>query len=166
MARLFVTMKNSFGHCFGYEDIPCLMNASDFPIYAQSSQGAFVWGNMYITANQLIPIIYSFGVLKDDIALQRFALENTGVDTVADPVFCLMYNPLTEYSREYELATDKFFRDTDIVTMRNTHESSQQTWCAFAVQKKYGKNSLLKGMNLEEGAMTRERNGQIGGHKA
>ena len=34
------------------------------------------------------------------------------------------------------------------------------------IQKKYGKNALLKGMNLEEGAMTRERNGQIGGHKA
>lgn len=34
------------------------------------------------------------------------------------------------------------------------------------VQKKFGKNALLKGMNLEEGAMTKERNGQIGGHKA
>jgi len=34
------------------------------------------------------------------------------------------------------------------------------------IQKKYGKNALLKGMNFEEGAMTRERNGQIGGHKA
>lgn len=34
------------------------------------------------------------------------------------------------------------------------------------IQKKYGKNLLLKGMNLEEGAMTKERNGQIGGHKA
>jgi DNA polymerase V len=34
------------------------------------------------------------------------------------------------------------------------------------IQKKYGKNALLKGMNLEEGAMTIERNGQIGGHKA
>ena len=34
------------------------------------------------------------------------------------------------------------------------------------IQKKYGKNALLKGMNLEEGAMTKERNGQIGGHKA
>ena len=34
------------------------------------------------------------------------------------------------------------------------------------IQKKYGKNAVLKGMNLEEGAMTRERNGQIGGHKA
>lgn len=34
------------------------------------------------------------------------------------------------------------------------------------IQKKYGKNAVLKGMNFEEGAMTRERNGQIGGHKA
>ena len=34
------------------------------------------------------------------------------------------------------------------------------------IQKKYGKNAILKGMNFEEGAMTRERNGQIGGHKA
>lgn len=34
------------------------------------------------------------------------------------------------------------------------------------VQKKFGKNAILKGMNLEEGATTRERNGQIGGHKA
>ncbi len=35
-----------------------------------------------------------------------------------------------------------------------------------AIQEKYGKNAILKGMNLEEGATTRERNGQIGGHKA
>lgn len=34
------------------------------------------------------------------------------------------------------------------------------------IKKKFGKNAILKGMSLEEGAMTRERNGQIGGHKA
>ena len=34
------------------------------------------------------------------------------------------------------------------------------------LQSKYGKNALLKGMNLEEGAMTIKRNGQIGGHRA
>lgn len=36
----------------------------------------------------------------------------------------------------------------------------------IAVKKKYGKNAMLKGMNLQEGAMTIERNKQIGGHKA
>ena len=34
------------------------------------------------------------------------------------------------------------------------------------IQERYGKNALVKGMNLEEGAMTMERNRQIGGHKA
>ncbi|MDE6676722.1 MAG: DNA methylase, partial [Clostridia bacterium] len=35
----------------------------------------------------------------------------------------------------------------------------------ISIQKKYGKNALVRGMNMEEGATTRERNGQIGGHK-
>ncbi len=34
------------------------------------------------------------------------------------------------------------------------------------IRKKYGKNAVLKGMNLEEGATAMERNRQIGGHKA
>ncbi len=36
----------------------------------------------------------------------------------------------------------------------------------LSVKKKFGKNAILKGMNLEEGATARERNRQIGGHKA
>ena len=34
------------------------------------------------------------------------------------------------------------------------------------IKKKYGKNAVLKGMNLQEGATARNRNGQIGGHRA
>ncbi|MBP1925237.1 hypothetical protein J2Z76_001094 [Sedimentibacter acidaminivorans] len=34
------------------------------------------------------------------------------------------------------------------------------------IKKKYGKNAIIKGMNLEEGATTLERNKLIGGHKA
>ena len=34
------------------------------------------------------------------------------------------------------------------------------------IRKKYGKNAILKGMNFQEGATTRDRNAQIGGHKA
>ena len=34
------------------------------------------------------------------------------------------------------------------------------------IKKKYGKNAVIKGMNLEEGATTLNRNKQIGGHKA
>ena len=34
------------------------------------------------------------------------------------------------------------------------------------IKKKYGKNAILKGLNFEEGATAKERNQQIGGHKA
>ena len=34
------------------------------------------------------------------------------------------------------------------------------------IKKKFGKNAILKGMNLEEGATAKDRNSQIGGHKA
>lgn len=34
------------------------------------------------------------------------------------------------------------------------------------IKQKYGKNAIMKGINLEEGATMKERNAQIGGHKA
>lgn len=36
----------------------------------------------------------------------------------------------------------------------------------ISIKKQYGKNAVLKGVNLEEGATTIDRNKQIGGHKA
>lgn len=36
----------------------------------------------------------------------------------------------------------------------------------LSIKKKFGKNSILKGMNLQEGATAKDRNNQIGGHKA
>ena len=36
----------------------------------------------------------------------------------------------------------------------------------LSIKKKFGKNAVLKGMNLQKGATARDRNEQIGGHKA
>lgn len=36
----------------------------------------------------------------------------------------------------------------------------------LAIQKKYGKNAILKGCDLQDGATAVSRNNQIGGHKA
>ena len=33
------------------------------------------------------------------------------------------------------------------------------------IKRKYGKNAILKGMNLEEKSTARRRNGEVGGHK-
>lgn len=36
----------------------------------------------------------------------------------------------------------------------------------LSIKKRYGKNAILKGANLVDGATAKDRNGQIGGHKA
>lgn len=42
----------------------------------------------------------------------------------------------------------------------------RQQQVVLSIRKKYGKNAILKGMNLKEGATTISRHQQIGGHKA
>ncbi|MBQ7063988.1 MAG: DNA methylase [Firmicutes bacterium] len=51
------------------------------------------------------------------------------------------------------------------VQEEDPRERSRQR-AILRIQKKYGKNSILKGTNLLKGATTIERNSQIGGHKA
>lgn len=48
---------------------------------------------------------------------------------------------------------------------QDEQEEKQLQQAMLNIKKKYGKNAIIKGMNLEEGATTIERNGQIGGHK-
>ena len=56
-----------------------------------------------------------------------------------------------------ELLEDKVSIQKDEETLQNV---------MIELKKKYGKNAILKGMNLEEGGTTMERNQQIGGHRA
>ena len=45
-------------------------------------------------------------------------------------------------------------------------KEKRQQKAVIRIKHKYGKNAILKGMNFQEGATTRQRNGQVGGHKA
>lgn len=54
--------------------------------------------------------------------------------------------------------------DEDEEDSHKKEDSLQKT--RLKIIKRFGKNALLKGMNLQEGATTIERNAQIGGHKA
>ncbi len=74
--------------------------------------------------------------------------------------------PANSY-RQLDLFTDykleeEEFKKAEIYKKRE--KSIQET--LIAIKKKYGKNSILKGLNFEDGATAKERNGQIGGHKA
>lgn len=64
------------------------------------------------------------------------------------------------------------FTDYEETTKKQAEEENElarekkRQKAILAIQKKYGKNAILKGTNFEDGSMTIERNDQIGGHKA
>jgi DNA polymerase V len=45
-------------------------------------------------------------------------------------------------------------------------KEKKMQYAMLGIKKKFGKNAILKGMNLQEGATAKDRNRQIGGHKA
>lgn len=63
---------------------------------------------------------------------------------------------VTEEYRQYSFFTD----------MEELEQNRKIQEAVLHIKKKYGKNAVLKGMNLEKAATTRERNRQIGGHKS
>ena len=76
--------------------------------------------------------------------------------------------PKSEQTAEYggeqlDLFTDYAAREREILTERK--EENMQL-AVLKIRHKFGKNALLKGMNFEDGATMRERNQQIGGHRA
>ena len=80
--------------------------------------------------------------------------------------------------REEDVVKEDSYRQLDIFTNYEDLERIEKEQneefekerhiqeAAIEIKKKFGKNALLKGMNFEEGATARDRNRQIGGHKA
>lgn len=80
--------------------------------------------------------------------------------------------------REEDVVKEDSYRQLDIFTNYEELERIEKEQneefekerhiqeAAIEIKKKFGKNALLKGMNFEEGATARDRNRQIGGHKA
>ena len=71
----------------------------------------------------------------------------------------ISFNNLTENSSSVQLS---FFEEADSDKLERCLSIQQ---AVLSIKKRYGKNAVLKGMNFLEGATTRERNDQIGGHK-
>lgn len=81
------------------------------------------------------------------------ACDVTSKKAIADEFTGEQLDLFTDYSaREREIQDEK--REESILL------------AVLKLKKKFGKNAVLKGMNFEDGATMRERNAQIGGHKA
>ena len=75
---------------------------------------------------------------------------------------------ITEAQEEERAQSFDLFADLDKQeqTMEQERRERAMQKAVLKIQHKYGKNALLKASNLEEDAMTTERNQQIGGHRA
>ena len=100
-------------------------------------------------------------------------------DRITDPTLMVrrIYVTATRVVREDQAEQKESYQQLDLFTDYKALEIQQQKEkeqlakeknmqkAMLDIKKKFGKNAILKGMNLEEGAMTRERNQQIGGHR-
>ena len=76
-------------------------------------------------------------------------------------------NAPKEEAEQLDLFTDYAAKEHQEQEDRVAHARERTLQEAMLdIKKKYGKNAILKGMNLEEGATARERNRTIGGHQA
>lgn len=78
-------------------------------------------------------------------------------------------NVVDESTAESTKAFEQIDLFTDYKQKEKEHQDEQEEKelqkAMLNIKKKYGKNAIIKGMNLQDGATTIERNGQIGGHK-
>lgn len=76
------------------------------------------------------------------------------------------YNAKPQFE-QMNLFTDYNVSDKEKEVEQNELKKEKQIQKAMlSIKKKYGKNAVLRGMNFEEGATAKDRNNQIGGHKA
>ncbi len=96
--------------------------------------------------------------LYDEIVDERFRVHRFNI------TFCeVVGEGEAETFVQYDLFSDP--KETERMRRRKEQERQLQR-AMLGIKEKYGKNAILKGVSLEEGATAMERNRQIGGHRA
>ena len=76
-------------------------------------------------------------------------------------------SPVGGHSQQLDLFSDpeaeELLRREREARLQREHRAQQ---AVLDIRKKYGGNAILKGMDLKEEATTRDRNEQVGGHRA
>lgn len=77
------------------------------------------------------------------------------------------HTPIHRFYLSFNHVVDEAYQQYDLFTDPAELEREHKLQKAMLdIKDKFGKNAILKGMNLQEGATTMERNRQIGGHKS
>ena len=110
-------------------------------------------------------ILQAFTTLYDRIVDPNLLVRR--INITANHVIDESATPKNETSAQLDL-----FTDYDAQAQQQAQEEQDRIRekrmqeALLHIKKKYGKNAIFKGMNMEEGATALERNKQIGGHKA
>ena len=99
-------------------------------------------------------------IVNPDLLVRRVTLVANHLMDESEAGKTESYEQLDLFTDYGALAREKEAEEAKLEKERKLQEAM------LSVKKKYGKNAILKGMNLQEGATTMERNRQIGGHKA
>ncbi len=77
------------------------------------------------------------------------------------------YTPIHRFTVTFNHVIDEAYQQYDLFTnMEDVEREHKLQKAMLDIKDKFGKNAILKGMNLQEGATTMERNKQIGGHRS
>ncbi len=118
------------------------------------------------------------GNLKDYSSSTKEILQAVGAlyDRIVDPKLlvrritlaaCHVLDAAAVASLAPETQLDIFSMEPEALEKKEALEREKRIQeTLIDIKKKYGKNAILRGMNLEEGATAKDRNAQIGGHKA
>ena len=95
-------------------------------------------------------------------------------DLLARRVYLVAARVVPESSLAHDEVVEQLdlFTDQDAEDKRREKEAAElereqrKQKAVLSIKKRYGKNAILKGANLMDGATTKDRNGQIGGHRA
>ena len=75
--------------------------------------------------------------------------------------------PVRRISLTFNHVTDELYRQYNLFTSPEEEERERRLQKAILeIKEKFGKNAIVRGMDLQEGATTIERNSQIGGHRS
>ena len=77
------------------------------------------------------------------------------------------HTPIHRFTLTFNNVVDETYQQYDLFTDPAELERERRMQKAMLdIKEKFGKNAILKGMNLQKGGTTMERNQQIGGHRA
>ena len=128
------------------------------PAHGSQNLGGFTSSTREITAAMLA--VYDRIVNPDLLVRRMYVVVNHVRPEEAVRSECATENVQLDMFTDYEALAREEAREE----ARRSKERKQQE-VVLSIKEKYGKNAILRGMNLEEGATQRERNQQVGGHR-